>query len=235
MELEFHRTVSSSKWDNNRAILASGEIEFHLPIEPVSLQASRRKKDVVTSAIHQITGNSEFILTGDIQVDIDWWIHVQDRYEADSSADVDNIIKPILDAMCGPKGILINDCQVQSVCCSWFDHVSDNQKVIIRIKMLDPHAWKLKGSLTFIHMWNGLCYPILLNEFSPESTLSHVESFEKMLLARNKSLQETGDYHHASFSMPIQRIFHISRVQDFPVMQLSEAKTLLQDRINTKK
>lgn len=224
--------VPESKWDLNRSIIGSGELELNLPIQPVSLQANRRKKDAITFAVRNITKHYEFILTDDVQVDIEWWIHTQDRYELDSSADVDNIIKPLLDALCGPDGILFDDCQVQSVQCGWLDHTIDTQNVVLRVKNLDRNAWLLKEGLIFVHMWKGLCYPLLFHGYEPKITLKIIEQMEFMLSSRDEMLERTGSYHHARMLMSCQRIFHISRVQDFPILQLSEVKSGLQHMIN---
>jgi hypothetical protein len=40
---------------------------MRFPIAPVSLQASRAKKDIVTNAIRAVTKTVPFVLTGDVQ------------------------------------------------------------------------------------------------------------------------------------------------------------------------
>ena len=219
--------MSLLEWEKNREFLASGLINLYLPIEPVSLQASRRKKEVVTSQIHRITSAYNFILVGDVQIDIEWHIHEQNRYESDSSADVDNIIKPILDALCGPKGILVNDCQVQAISCRWIDWESDNQEIIIRIQMFFNDEWLLKSGLIFTHMGKGICYPILLNDIDPKYTLVILENLESKIARRDELMSKGMSYYHAQGVMSIQRVFHISRVQDFDIIQLNDLKKQL--------
>jgi Holliday junction resolvase RusA-like endonuclease len=226
--------VSETKWDRSRALLAGGEIELCLSVEPVSSQANRRRKDIITSAVHNATSRYEFVVTDDVRVDIEWYVHQQTRYELDSSADVDNIIKPILDALCRPQGVIVDDCQVQSVCCSWLDSYSGDQQVIVRIKLFDRQGWTVKDTLSFVHMGQGLCYPILINEYSSEVTLSMIERLEKMLDTRNDLLSRGIGYYDALGVMSIQRIFHISRVQSFPIVQLPEIKAEMRRRIAEK-
>ena len=60
---------------------------------------------------------------------IEWTVHEQDRYESDAAPDVDNILKPLLDGLCGPEGVLIDDCQVQAVDCRWIDWTLREQPV----------------------------------------------------------------------------------------------------------
>ena len=223
--------MSKSEWDENRSFLEEGCVVLCLPIKPVSLQANRKNKEIVTSEIQNITSDFSFILVGDVQIDIEWQIHEQERYESDSSADVDNILKPILDALSGPKGVLVNDCQVQAVSCHWIDWDRDEQQITIRIKMFGNDEWLLKDGLVFAHMAKGLCYPIVLKGIEPQCALDILKSLEHMLIRREELLAKGASYYHARGVMSIQRVFHISRVQEFNVVQLSDLKAELLDRI----
>jgi len=55
-------------------------------------------------------GDCGYLPLGDVKVSIEWTLHEQDPYESDAAPDVDNILKPLLDVLCGPDGILIDDC-----------------------------------------------------------------------------------------------------------------------------
>lgn len=227
--------MSKSEWEKNRSFLEEGQIVLCLPIKPVSLQANRKKKEVVTSEIQNITSKLSFLLVGDVQIGIQWQIHEQERYESDSSADVDNILKPILDALSGSNGVLINDCQVQAVSCHWIDWDRDDQQITIRIEMFGNDEWLLKDGLVFAHMGKGLCYPIVLTEIDPQWTLDILESLEEMLIRREELLAKGASYYRARGIMSVQRVFHISRVQEFNVVQLADLKSELLDRIKGNK
>jgi Holliday junction resolvase RusA-like endonuclease len=224
--------MSNSEWDKNRVFLEGGEIVLHLPIKPVSLQASRGKKEVVTSEIQNITSNFSFILVGDVRISIMWQIHERERYESDSSPDVDNILKPILDALSGPKGVLVDDCQVQAVSCHWTDWNRCEQQITIRIEMLDNDEWLLKDGIIFAHMGNGLCYPSILNGRHAQSELNILERLESQIIKREELLGKEFDYYVARRSMSVQRVFHISRVQEFDVIQIADLKAKLLSKIN---
>ncbi|MCI5130534.1 MAG: RusA family crossover junction endodeoxyribonuclease [Candidatus Electrothrix sp. EH2] len=73
------------------------------------------------------------------------------RYETDTSADIDNIIKPLLDSLCGPSGILIDDNQVQCVTCYWLDTSDyESEKINISIDYIDDEYISKEG-LIFIN------------------------------------------------------------------------------------
>ena len=93
----------------------SGEIKFIIDRPPVSLQSKGNRKKKFKEHVAAKVDTAGFLLSGDVSVRIQWSVHEQKRYETCTSADVDNIVKPLLDAICGPKGILIDDNQVQAV------------------------------------------------------------------------------------------------------------------------
>lgn len=93
--------------------------------EPASLQAKRWKKRRLTEAVKAALQQPKYLLTGEVSVRIEWLVHERLRYETLVAPDVDNIIKAVLDAVCGPEGVLVNDCKVQNVASSWID---DNRR-----------------------------------------------------------------------------------------------------------
>jgi Holliday junction resolvase RusA-like endonuclease len=227
--------ISNSEWDENRVFIGGGHIVLRLPVKPVSLQANRKKKEVVTSEIQNITSKFSFILVGDVKIDVEWQIHEKERYESDSSPDTDNILKPILDALSGSKGVLIDDCQVQSVSCHWIDWNRDDQQITIRIEMLDSDEWLLRDGIVFAHMGKGLCYPIILNRRDAQRELEILESLENQIVRREELLEQGFDYYDARRIMSVQRVFHISRVQEFDVIELADLKSKLLDKIKRNK
>jgi Holliday junction resolvase RusA-like endonuclease len=200
----------------------SGELEFRLPLAPVSLQAARDKKDLLTDAIHALTRPIQFLITGDVSFELEWLIHEAERYETDRAPDVDNILKPVVDACCGPEGILIDDCQVQSVAAHWIDwNVRGKEELRIRVRSLDPEAWKPKAGLVFVNMGQALYYP-LRGDVAPESREVIVQAMVRMVRARDELLAAGTDYAAARSVMSIQRLFHRSRIGRFPIVEVED-------------
>lgn len=200
----------------------SGEIRIVLPIAPVSLQASRKHKDVVHSAIRKVTKTAKYIITGDVSVDIEWLVHEHHRYETDKSPDVDNILKPILDALCGKDGLLLDDCQVQSVACRWIDWTRDDQQITISIQCF-PDDWLQKKPLVFVHLGKGLCMPVY-SDMPSEAMKMFLDRFDSMLETRDKLYDLTGDYGTSQLVMSVQRVFHRSRLGDFKVIEEADLR-----------
>src|SRR5690606_31756888 len=138
----------------------SDVINIRIELPPVSLQSSASAKNNFIKAVRAECAKFSFHLSGDVQVEVTWYIHEQQRYETDRAPDVDNIIKPLLDGLSGPEGILIDDNQVQSICCSWMDWNRRDEAVEITINFFHNEEWVPKGHFQFIQFDKGLCYPI---------------------------------------------------------------------------
>jgi hypothetical protein len=52
-----------------------GEVEFSLPIAPVSQQASSAAKQKLVAEVRTITKPLEYLLSGEVQIEVQWLIH----------------------------------------------------------------------------------------------------------------------------------------------------------------
>ncbi len=118
----------------------SGELDIVFSLPPVSQQASSKSKTKFKNSVQEVIKNAEYLLSGDVQIEIEWMIHERERYESDRSPDLDNILKTLIDALCGPNGLLIDDNQVQHISCFWIDWNLYEEQLKVRIKYL-PDEW----------------------------------------------------------------------------------------------
>lgn len=197
--------------------------EFALTIQtdPISSQASSAKKRKLTNDIQFISSMFSFHIKGDVSIDLEWYVHEQQRYETDSCPDTDNIIKPILDALTGTRGFLIDDCQVQSVSCRWIDIDSTVQSLRISIRSYSNHVTYKQDGVFFVQYDKCLCFPFwkTLNGNLLKTFAEHVH---KQIAARNMMIDAGRSYYSAKGFMPIQRLFHKTRIKDFPVISYSD-------------
>lgn len=202
----------------------SDTLEIRIPLAPVSIQSSSQSKAEFKAKVREQCAPFSFLLACDVQIEVTWHIHEQERYETDRAPDVDNILKPLLDALSGPDGVLIDDNQVQSICCSWVDWTRRDEEISISIRFYDDEGWMPKGHFKFVQFEKGLCYPVA-TYFPRELQEAFVRIFEKGLTAR-ADLEKIGvGYEEARALMPVARIFHRTRVSDFPVITLEQFKT----------
>ncbi len=119
------------------------EFAISIAVQPVRFKASRARKDKLTALVREHTSKCGFLLTGELKVDVEWLIHERDRHESPRSPDLDNTLKPLLDALQGPDGVMVNDSQIQEISCRWIDWESREQRLDLRIQHLeDEWVWK---------------------------------------------------------------------------------------------
>jgi hypothetical protein len=59
-------------------------LELRIDRPPVSVQSSRTSKDAFRNLVRQKAREYEYILTCDVQIEVDWLIHERLRYESDT-------------------------------------------------------------------------------------------------------------------------------------------------------
>lgn len=202
----------------------SGLLQIRVPIAPVSFQASFKKKEAIVLPVRAVVAPYKYLLSGDVKIGIQWGISQRSRYESDSAADVDNIVKPILDALSGPDGLLVDDCQVQELTCYWTGGYSypAEEHVFIELRF-DPDDYLPKAGLLFVQIDRGLYYPIhgdLGLEFAQHQAEHVISRFR-----RARDLVDKGmDAATAHLTLPIQRVFHRSKIGAFRTTTIEEMR-----------
>lgn len=144
-------------------------VTIHLPRDPVSQGADGRKRRALGAELRQLTSQVPWMYTGDVSVEIEWTVHLQWRYESDRAEDVDNIVKPILDGITGPEGVLIDDTQVNHVSVNWNTWLrTDRQHLKIRFRSLDQDLYASKQDLVFVEVRPKLFLPLPALRSDPE-------------------------------------------------------------------
>ncbi len=205
-----------------------GEIKFTIDCAPVSLQSSSDNKNNLRRIIKEIISEAEYYLSGDVHIDIQWYIHEQKRYESSSSADVDNIIKPLIDSISGKEGILIDDNQVQSINCRWIDYPESSKEKTEIIIQFVPNEHIRKSTVYFVEYKNALCLPVW-GEDPQQIQKLFIETYEKSLSYRDDWSTREKSYYITKLIMPMQRVFHKSRLNGFTIKKLGDAKKELEN------
>lgn len=117
-------TVRTSNCDKDSHYLieelATASVILELQFEEiVSAQSQSARKRELVDAIQVELSQFKWLISGSVQIEFAWYLHGVERQETDKVGDIDNITKPILDALTGPKGILIDDAQIGSVHTFW--------------------------------------------------------------------------------------------------------------------
>ena len=80
--------------------------------------------------------------------------------------------------------------------------------------------WVRKEDLVFIHLGDNLYFTMQEN-MPPQLGAQLLNSVQEMIALKGKLEAQTGDYYAASQMLPIQRLFHRSKLNAFKVMEAS--------------
>ena len=187
-----------------------GELTIQLERGPVSQQSARARKDEMATALRASFDKYQFYLTGEIQLELEWLIHARVRYESDRAADVDNILKPTLDALTGPDGIMIDDCQIQAVTSAWMDWTLDSERLTLRFRH-GPDDYIPRSALAFVDIGWNLFMPVN-TDLTLEARQIMAEAISAAVSSRDRLVELGADYYSSRSLMPMQRVFHRSRI-----------------------
>ncbi|MEO1353744.1 MAG: RusA family crossover junction endodeoxyribonuclease [Cyanobacteria bacterium J06635_15] len=209
----------------NRGAIPSpfGRAEFIVKGSPSSVQASKESRDKYIHSIKSQFKNLEYILTGDIILNVTWLLPSKSRYETDAKADIDNCIKPIIDAFTGSEGLFIDDCQLSGLYICWRHIEAEDERVVFEFEFV-ASEYSSKDELAFLQLEGALCTPVNLNwPFAAKAI------WAAMLESNQTSksiLEKLGiSYPAVAGFLGSSRPFHRTRVNGFKIMTLNEFLT----------
>ncbi len=211
------------KKDKHQVPPIGGELSLSFILQPVTLQGKQVARSVFQNTIQEELRNFQYLLSGDVSLEISLQVHQRDRYESDASPDLDNFLKPLLDSLTGPKGILIDDCQVRSLGINWISWARDDTKIDLQLRFADDE-YVAKLGLIFVQIEGSpLCMPIdtTLPEFQQRILLCLMRY---QFRARDKLKEKGWDYYSSSSILPIQRRFHRTRINKCPVKWMTDLR-----------
>ncbi|MGN7948551.1 RusA family crossover junction endodeoxyribonuclease [Microbacterium sp. 22215] len=166
-----------------------------------------------------ISTDTDFLFTHDVEVTLTLFVAEKDRYQTQTAADLDNVIKPLLDAVTGPSGIMIDDNQVQSIRASWMTPgpVGVGVGFELEFQSLMPDDTATRAHTAFVEFSSDRCY--ILPGLQPEFWPRRVGSYRNMLTARQDLLNMGIVEDVADQVLPISRPFPRQRLlmHHFPV------------------
>jgi len=193
------------------------EFYFNLNISPVTHQgtssSAKERKRKLQASIRNVLKNVDFYITGDITFHLLWNLHEHKRIETGSAADIDNILKPIIDGFTGFEALLIDDNQIDDVQAQWAHYYDyDNDKFTVTIKY-DEHQLIRKDSLFLLELEPSIYIPIKIHS---DENARKVE-LENILSAydeRKRAIDAEGYNRATRRKNRMQRFFHLTRIDD---------------------
>jgi len=153
--------TSNCDQDNQYLVeeLATASVTLELQFdEIVSVQSQGVRKRELVDAIHVELARFKWLISGSVQIEFAWYLHGVERQETDKVGDIDNITKPILDALTGANGILVDDAQIGSVHTFWMSRNEQLSYSLLRLEVQFSNDDCLeKHNLVFIRYWDAMC------------------------------------------------------------------------------
>ena len=198
-----------------------------LAIAPVSLQGGADAKETIREAVRKQAERYDRLFVGEVEVTVEWLVHEERRWDTRGvlrSPDVDNIVKPLVDGLCGPRGLILDDCQVQSIHCHWIDWPDrENQQITVRVRTLMVDDWINRGPITGLRMADGMCW------INSDDLPLEVQAVGLGLVAKSRGLYEQAVANgippeQARYFLPVARRYHPEQLtrHGFPVGDFDE-------------
>ncbi|MFC6149916.1 MULTISPECIES: RusA family crossover junction endodeoxyribonuclease [Mumia] len=198
-----------------------GKIVIRSAASPVSLQANTvRKKQFRAAFGAAVQEATRGIFTHDVEVTLVWLIEEARRYQTHLVADLDNVLKPLLDAITGPGGVFIDDNQVQSIRASWMTPGAGGPGFELTIEALMGDDYVERAGLSFVEFSADRCY-MLHGGLGPWEARV-VAQFRRMVAAYHSELAMGFAEDVARMILPIARPFPRARLGRFRVRHESE-------------
>jgi len=152
---------------------ADSEVKITLRFNKIVSRQSRKENiDKITKLIHSELSKFEWIIVGSILVDLTWYLNAIERQETDKVGDIDNITKPIIDALSGKNGVFVDDSQICGLYSCWMskNELYIDNVLVIQIKFNNDYAL-FKRNLKFIQYSSATCLPINIEMTSKRDLL----------------------------------------------------------------
>ncbi len=141
-----------------------GEWSKRFGLAPITREATNAARRSFRDSLQAELQNS-FLFSGEVSLTMTLYLIEHKMLEDAKYGDLDNHMKPLLDALKGPDGLLVDDSQVQHMVASWID-VPGEEFFELEIKA-SPDDFIMKP-VKLYEMPNGLFYPISTFTWSPE-------------------------------------------------------------------
>lgn len=198
--------------------VGSAQMRVSTQVDPPSLQASGAVKDAYRAALSKaVAANTTRFFDHDVSVTFTWFVPERRRYRTSSIADLDNVLKPTIDALVGPEGVLFDDNQVQSIQASWRVGMRLGERGFdLKVEALRLDEFVPRGG-RFVEIRHDLCY------YVPAMPAKHARGFVDVLVVMNRErerFEAEGWSEDALWGlMPLARPFPRARLSRFELLR----------------
>lgn len=133
-----------------------GRVIFSVPVsEFAALGSSGDKKRAFVGLLRLATKQSDYIFTSRLRISVDIYQSTYLRIKHPNAYDIDNLGKPILDALSGYEGLFVDDSLIERVIINWIDSLE--QRIEVEIDAPFP-GFQLKSEVAYVRS-GSWCFP----------------------------------------------------------------------------
>lgn len=184
------------------------EISFELEYDQlISVQSKKSKKDLFKQKIQNELKKFDWIIIGEVNLQIVFYISEYEKTYTDKIADLDNLINPIIEPLQGKDGLIIDECQIKKINIYW---ISKNESteyntihpIVFYIYFDVQNVLKKYNKNIFLEFEKGL-----VTSFSNDL---NEEDIKDLILFKQKN-----PYNYYTKEFMSNKTFHLSKIKDF--------------------
>lgn len=223
VSFEFSNCDQENRWLYEPEANSSVTLRIELS-ELISLQSSKQRRAVLTDGLRNALRDFRWLALGPIYVNMGWYLDSVARQETDKHADLDNLVKPMLDSLLGIDGLFVDDSQIKSLDVSWIAKNRSIRASILRMEIRFINDYSLlKKDLYFIQYDGPMCFAINAGSRLDRFVAASVRRFRSRMRSaakRTKALGFDMDGHYVVD--PFE--FHRSRLGHIPADRILDRR-----------
>lgn len=199
----------------------ASKVEIRSNVDPITLQAESARKCAFQDALGEAVKDATTgVYTHDVEVTLIWFVAESRRYQTHLIADLDNVMKPILEAVTGPDGILIDDNQIQSIRAMWMTPGTFGAGFELTFESLMRDDFVTREGLSFVEFAADRCY--ILHGSLGEHAAEVVSAFRRMVATYHDLVSRGMPEAQARGVLPLVRPYPRARLGRFKLSHESE-------------
>lgn len=183
-----------------------------------TLQSKKNIQKELQNVIKVELGKFKWIIYNDVNLEFVWYFSCLRKKESDKIGDLDNLIKPIIDAFSGDNGLFIDDSQIGSINNLWMsrDISSSQNSILIIFVHFNNDDCCLKENMKFVQIEKQM-YAVYnfdvnsINDLYRILILHHMQRKKRKI--QNKLLHT---YPNIDMFSTDFNLFHRTRLKDIP-------------------
>lgn len=198
---------------------ATSQIEFTLEAKDFPTMQSKKNTQLeLQTDIKEELANFKWLIYNDVNIEFAWYFSGYRKKESDKIGDLDNLIKPIIDAFTGENGLFVDDSQIGSLRSLWMSKdVSTSSDTVLRIFInFNNDDCCLKQNMRFVQLDKQMYALYHFDESDIMSLYYTLVLHHEQLRLRKRNNSILHKYPNNEFNLTQFNLFHRTRLKDIP-------------------